>query len=425
MTKSSSSQIDQFLDEHIALSRRYFLRLGAGGAAGLAAWPLFAAERKQSAVLDQALEKLETLLTIQDGFQDVSRGKPKPHTLPDDKKAEVGLTRETWSLEVISDPEHPARLRNPLSKEEGTALDFAGLMKLAEKNSVRFAKVMTCLNLGCPLGAGIWEGVPLRDVLWLTEPRENLRRIFYYGYHNDDPQQMFRSSLPVDRVLEDDFDLPPVVLCYKLNGEWLSSERGGPVRVVVPEAYGFKSIKWLSHIYLSNLYQANDTYAKQNNDVHSSLKSFAATLSVPGSVKAGEPIPVTGYAQVGISGVSKVQTWLQSDVEQLPKGDRYHQTAPWQDAEILGPPTDWGGGLPEGKIPTSTIGFDSDTGQPLQWPLRLFKLHWATLLPGVPAGEYTFRCRTVDEKGQGQPLPRPFRKSGHNTIEKVTIKVEA
>ena len=56
---------------------------------------------------------------------------------------------------------------------------------------------------------------------------------------------MFRSSLPISRILEDPFDLPPVILCYKLNGQWLTSERGGPVRIVVPEAYGFKSIKWL------------------------------------------------------------------------------------------------------------------------------------------------------------------------------------
>ena len=101
-------------------------------------------------------------------------------------------------------------------------------MKLAEKHAVRFAKVMTCLNIGCPLGMGLWEGVPLREVVWLTRPQENLRRVFYYGYHNDDPKQMFQSSLPVGRVLEDYFDLPPVIVCYKLNGQWLDAEARRP-----------------------------------------------------------------------------------------------------------------------------------------------------------------------------------------------------
>ena len=222
------------------------------------------------------------------------------------------MSRETWKLEVITDPENPAKLGRELTKADGTALDFAGLLDLGEKHAVRFAKVMTCLNIGCPLGMGIWEGVPLREVFGLTRPREDVRRVFYYGYHNDDPKQMFKSSLPLGRVLEDHYDLPPVILCYKLNGQWLDSKRGGPVRVVVPEAYGFKSIKWLSHVVLTNLAHANDTYASGNNDVDSPLKTFAATLSVPDKAAAGQPMPVTGYAQVGISGLSKVQVWITS-----------------------------------------------------------------------------------------------------------------
>lgn len=414
----------EFLDQHRGLTRRYFLRMGAGSAVALACWPRFARGNDVAPELADAIAKLETILTVQDKFQDVSRGTPLPHSLPAEKKTEVGLTRDTWRLEVLADLDKPARVRKPLAKADNTALDFAGLLKLAEKHAVRFAKVMTCLNIGCPLGAGIWEGVPLREILWLTEPRENLRRVFYHGYHNDDSKQMFRSSLPVGRVLEDPFDLPPVIVCYKLNGEWLTSERGGPVRIIVPEAYGFKSIKWLSHIYLSNIAAANDTYAEQNNDVDSPLKTFAATLSVPRKVKAGQAIPVTGYAQVGIGGLSKVQVWMQPKAEQHPAADPNFTTAPWKDAEILAPPKVWGGDLPDGKIPAGTLGFDDRTAAPKTWPMRLFKAHWATLLPGLPAGEYTLRSRAIDEKGNAQPLPRPFRKSGWADIERVGIVVE-
>ena len=372
--------------------------------------------------LAKTIDSLEPYFTPQEKFRDVSRGKPLPHSLSEDKKRAVGLTRETWNLEVVSDPDNPAKLRNPLAKNAGTALDFAGLMKLAQKHAVRFAKTMTCLNIGCPLGTGIWEGVPLREVVWLTQPRENVRRVFYYGYHNDDPGQMFRSSLPFDRVLEDAFDLPPVVLCYKLNGQWLNSERGGPVRIVVPEAYGFKSIKWLTRVVLTNLYHANDTYADGNNDVDSRLKTFAATISVPRQVKAGERIPVSGYAQVGVSGLSKVQVWIHPNASELPADDPYFASASWTDAQILPPPEHWGT-LAEGKIPARTKGFDSATGQPLTWPLKLTKVHWTALLPGLPAGEYTLRSRTIDEKGNAQPMPRPFQKSGHAAIESVEIKV--
>ena len=418
------NDLHRFLANHASLSRRYFLRLGVAGSAALGLARLLRAGdgKQRSPELEKSIAALEPFFTPPEKFQDVSRGKPLPHSLPEEKKAQVGLTRETWKLEVISDAENPAKLGKQFTKADNTAIDFEGLLKLGEKHAVRFAKVMTCLNIGCPLGMGIWEGVPLREVVWLTKPREDVRRVFYYGYHNDDPKQMFQSSLSIGRVLEDPYDLPPVILCYKLNGEWLDSQRGGPVRIVVPEHYGFKSIKWLSHIVLTNLAYANDTYIGGNNDVDSPLKSFAATLSAPKEVPAQQPIPITGYAQVGISGLSKVQVWISPGDAEWPAEDKYFAAAPWSDAEILSPPEHWGGKLEGDKIPAGTLGFD-DSGIPKTWPMRLAKVHWAILLPALPAGEYSLRCRTIDEKGIPQPLPRPFRKSGHAAIEEVSIKV--
>ena len=392
--------------------------------------PLLAEIDSSSPIYREAVAAIESWLTPQDDFQDVSRGRPKPHTLDASRRAEVGLTRDTWKLEVVADPEHPAELRHPLSESLGTAFDFAALMRMAETRRVRFTKLMTCLNIGCPLGNGIWEGVPMRDVLWKTQPQKDLRRVIYFGYHNDDPAQRFRSSLPVGRVLEDPFGMPPVILCYKLNGEFLTPERGGPVRVVVPEAYGFKSIKWLTHLYLSNNHAANDTYAEQNNDVDSPLKTFCETLSVPRSIKANEPFAVTGYAQVGISGLQRVEVSIQNksvtrDQEQRDDDAENEDSAnalDWTAATILPPPKQWGGSLPDNRIPEGTIGFDS-SGEPKSWPIRLSKAHWAILLPGLPAGTYVFRSRTVDQNGAVQPMPRPFRKSGRAHVEQVSLEV--
>jgi DMSO/TMAO reductase YedYZ molybdopterin-dependent catalytic subunit len=206
-------------DEGRSLSRRAFVQLSAAGAAAIGGWPSAQAQGAtepnpaRHPAITAAIEALEPYFTSQPKFRDVSRGQPFPHTLSDETKSRVGLTRETWKCEVVSDPDHPATLRRPMQIKNSTALDFAALLKLADKHAVRFAKTMTCLNIGCPLGTGLWEGVPLREVVWLTQPRENLRRVFYHGYHNDDPKQMFRSSLPIDRVLEDPPGLPPVILC--------------------------------------------------------------------------------------------------------------------------------------------------------------------------------------------------------------------
>ncbi len=238
-------------------------------------------------------------------------------------------------------------------------------------------------------------------------------------------QQMFRSSLPVGRVLEDPFDLPPVILCYKLNGQWLNSERGGPVRMVVPEAYGFKSVKWLTHVVISNLYHANDTYANGNNDVDSPLKTFAATLSVPREVKAGQPIAVTGYAQVGISG-SVESSGLDCT------GCR--TTAGWRKAlrdRSVGRRPAFAAAGKTGAETCLRARFRTEpwasTPQgglhpgPCGWPKPIGPRCCRACLP-----EITF-CAVAPsmKRASLSPCRAPFRKSGHSAIETVSLTVVA
>jgi DMSO/TMAO reductase YedYZ molybdopterin-dependent catalytic subunit len=283
---------------------------------------------------------------------------------------------------------------------------------------------MTCNNLGEPLGMGLWEGVPLREVVWLARPTLNVRRVAYSGYHNDDPRQIFRSTLPFGRVLEDPPGELPVLLCYKLNGAFLTGRRGGPVRMVVPESYGFKSVKWLQRVELTNHYGADDTYQMWNNDLDSPMKTFARFVAVPSTARAGQPIPVTGLAQVGVSGLATVQWWLHPAGEPLPPDDPHFATAPWRDAAILPPPERWGGELPDGRLPGTPLQFDPATGAPRAWPPRYTIAHWSATLPGVAAGRYELRCRSIDQNGIAQPMPRPFPKSGRAEIQQAALVVE-
>jgi len=407
-------------DEHILLTRRYLLRVAAAGLAATSARP---SQAQLHIDLPAQIQARLEYLTRDAEFGTVERGDPLPYTLPDARLREIGMTRDTWKLEVEPDIATGTKVEAPLTKVRGTALDWPGLMKLAEQRSVRFMKVITCNNLNAPLGMGLWEGVPLREVVWMTRPVTDIRRVFYYGHHNEQPKQMFRSSLSLSRVLEDPPGEYPVILAYKLNGELLSGKRGGPVRMIVPEAYGFKSVKWLQRVVLTNLPGANDTYADEDNDVDSWMKTFARFLTYPEQVGAGQDIPVTGVAQVGVSGLSRVQYWLHRQDVPLPTGDPYFVTAPWHDAQVLAPPTHWGGGLVENRIPANTLGFDAQTGQPKTWPLRYSIVHWAALLRDVPAGTYDLRCRTIDVSGIAQPMPRPLPHSGVNFIEKATVTV--
>jgi hypothetical protein len=170
------------------------------------------------------------------------------------------------------------------------------------------------------------------------------------------------------------------------------------------------------------LFHANDTYAEGNNDVDSWMKTFARHLLLPDAISAGQPIPITGYAQVGISGLTRVETLVLPQDEPAPAADPYFTKANWTAAHILEPPAKWGGDLPDDKLPTHLHGFEQ--GKPRVWPVRFTMAHWATLLPGLPAGKYTLRSRSIDEKGHAQPLPRPFAKSGRNAIESVNLLVK-
>lgn len=105
------------------LSRRQMIP-AAAGLVGLATSASIAEPLPKE--LAAAVAGIEPYLFTQDKFGDVTRGTPLPHSISEEKRREVGLTRETWRLEVISDPENKATLGRELTKENGLALDFAG-----------------------------------------------------------------------------------------------------------------------------------------------------------------------------------------------------------------------------------------------------------------------------------------------------------
>jgi hypothetical protein len=245
----------------------------------------------------------------------------------------------------------------------------------------------------------------------------------YYSGNQAGNTGTFRSSLAVSRVLEDPPGELPVIVAYRMNGQPIPVSLGGPVRMVVPGTYGNKWIKWLQQVVLTNEFQANDTYAEMNNDTESPMKTQARFLQPPKEIAAGRPVALTGLAQVGMSGLAKVQFSVHAKDEPWAAGDPYGTKADWQDGIILPPPREWGGGLPDGKLPPAPAQIDPASGRPRVWPMRYSIVHWAAVLQGLPAGSYNLCCRAVDLNGVAQPMPRPFPRTGANGIQKVTLTV--
>ena len=107
----------------------------------------------------------------------------------------------------------------------------------------------------------------------------------------------------------------------------------------------------------------------------------------------------------------------------MPADDPHWSRADWKDVMMLPPPHNWGGGLPEGKLPP-TNQTDAATGNPVEWPLRYTIIHWAALMLAPSAGSYDLCCRTIDRNGIAQPMPRPFPRTGFNALHVVPLVVK-
>jgi len=402
------------------VSRRSFIRLGTLG--------LTAASAVNAATSDKtAGPVLQPFLTPDADFNDVSRGNPKPHSLKGAAQIAARLTPETWRLEITADPfieephtKAPATLEKPLTLGGGNALDLPTLLEVGKKHEVHFLKAMQCLNIDTPLGQGLWTGVPLREVLKLCGKMNNVRRIYFWGFHNNDEKQVFKSSVSYTQCMETAPGDLPVFLAYRLNGEPLSPIRGGPVRMIVPWSHGYKSIKWLQHIFVTNDARNNDTYASGNNDPDSFLKTAAYVDSGKDKIKAGEPVFLTGQVISGLSGVKRVEYWLRSvpapNQPKLADDAPELRSAKWLPCELEAQP-DWTSILPKGVKPQNVLAFDKANGKPTSWPPRYGMCSYLAALKDLEPGHYEVRARSVDLNDYIQPEPRPSQKSGKNSIQ--------
>ena len=79
-----------------------------------------------------------------------------------------------------------------------------------------------------------WEGVLFKTVADLVKPLKEARFVTVVCEGD------YTTSLPVEDVFESD-----VLLAYGFEGKPLEAVHGGPLRLVVPKKYAYKSAKWV------------------------------------------------------------------------------------------------------------------------------------------------------------------------------------
>lgn len=82
-----------------------------------------------------------------------------------------------------------------------------------------------------------WEGVATRHVLDLVKPKPGAKHVVFHGYDG------YTTNVRLDVFAE-----PDALLAAKWEGQPLPREHGGPVRVVIPSWYFWKSAKWVRRI---------------------------------------------------------------------------------------------------------------------------------------------------------------------------------
>ncbi len=84
-----------------------------------------------------------------------------------------------------------------------------------------------------------WTGVRVRDVLDLAGPQPEASHAIVSGH------PAYSANLPLAHLRADD-----ALLAWAHDGAALDPEHGGPVRLVVPALYGWKSVKWVTELRL-------------------------------------------------------------------------------------------------------------------------------------------------------------------------------
>ena len=84
-----------------------------------------------------------------------------------------------------------------------------------------------------------WEGVGIREILSRARPAPEARFVMAVG-HVGERRYGYSTNIPLG-----DLDRDDVLLATHRNGEPIDAEHGGPLRLVVPHLYAWKSCKWI------------------------------------------------------------------------------------------------------------------------------------------------------------------------------------
>jgi len=100
------------------------------------------------------------------------------------------------------------------------------------------------VKLNCVEGWSVnilWEGMQVRDILSEAIPLPEAKVVIFHAYDG------YTTSFPIEYIMNS-----PIIMAYKMNGIEIPPERGFPFQLVSEMKWGYKWIKWITQIELSD-----------------------------------------------------------------------------------------------------------------------------------------------------------------------------
>lgn len=108
----------------------------------------------------------------------------------------------------------------------------------------KFDKNKKVVTLHCVEGWSVkilWEGVQVEDIIEESAVKEEANTMIFYAHDG------YSTSLPLEYILEND-----IMIAFKMNDIILPPERGFPFELVAEGKWGYKWIKWIIKVELSD-----------------------------------------------------------------------------------------------------------------------------------------------------------------------------
>lgn len=300
------------------------------------------------------------------------------------------IPRGTWRLAI------DGLVSNPLS------LSLADIDSRLE-DQLTIVSTLRCIldNNAVPglVGTATWTGVPLS--LFLNEAGIDLqegKRVRVYAADG------FTNNLTLDKLYSPGSGLVEPLLVYLMNGSPLRPEFGAPVRLLVPGHYGYKSVKWIERIEVTDQDEAFGTYQEVLGyeddgeiDVHCKSTSILQGARLqPGRTR------IAGFALSGAASVEKILVSINDE--------------PAREARIKT--------LNEVVVGESSLQQTVQVNEQHAYPYRGVWTQWELYWDASP-GEHTISITALDAAGHQQPLDDPDPTNGQNPALSLPVFVES